>query len=308
MIFDESTLRKLEQLTLVADRVRVGLMKGDRRSRKRGSSIEFADYRDYTRGDDLRRLDWNVYARLERPFIKLLEEEEDLAVHLLVDASASMDWPTGREAAGAERSDEPGPETNKLTYALRLAGALGHVALSGGDQVRATLLVGQGRGMRQWGPFRGAQNSLRLFQFLENGQASGVTNLDVSLQQYALRGGRPGLLFLMSDMFSPAGYREGLKALQARGYDVAILHVLSPDEMDPPLAGDLKLVDVETGSEAEITLDPATLADYRSRLKEWRDEVAGFCLKRGLHYVPATSDVPWERLVLQRLRAKGVVT
>lgn len=307
MIFDESTLHKLEQLTLVADRVRVGLMKGDRRSRKRGSSIEFADYRDYTRGDDLRRLDWNVYARLERPFIKLLEEEEDLAVHLLVDASASMGWPADPEPIGRDMNDAPGPETNKLTYALRLAGALGHVALSGGDQVRATLLVGQDQGMQRWGPFRGAQNSLHLFHFLENGRASGVTNLDVSLQQYALRGGRPGLLFLVSDMFSPAGYREGLKALRARGYDVAIMHVLSPDEIDPPLAGDLKLVDVETGSEAEITLDPTTVAEYRSRLQEWRDEVAGFCLQRGLHYVPVTTDLSWERLVLRTLRAQGIV-
>jgi hypothetical protein len=108
-------------------------------------------------------------------------------------------------------------------------------------------------------------------------------------------------------MFSPAGYREGLKALRARGYDVAIMHVLSPDEIDPPLAGDLKLVDVETGSEAEITLDPTTVADYRSRLQEWRDEVAGFCFQRGLHYVPVTTDLSWERLVLRTLRAQGIV-
>src|SRR5512134_2945356 len=92
-LFDEAALRKLEQLVLVAASVRVGLLKGERRSRKRGTSIEFADYRDYTRGDDLRRLDWNVYARLAKPFIKLLEEEEDLAVHVLLDSSGSMQWP-----------------------------------------------------------------------------------------------------------------------------------------------------------------------------------------------------------------------
>src|SRR6187401_657312 len=92
-LFDETTLRKLEQLTLMAHKIRAGVMKGERRSVKRGTSIEFADYRDYTRGDDLRQLDWNVYARLEKPFIKLLEEEEDLAVHILLDASESMAWP-----------------------------------------------------------------------------------------------------------------------------------------------------------------------------------------------------------------------
>ncbi|MDX1687897.1 MAG: DUF58 domain-containing protein [Candidatus Promineifilaceae bacterium] len=295
LIFDESVLRKLEQLTLVADQVRVGIMKGDRRSRKRGTSVEFADYRNYTKGDDLRRLDWNVYARLGRPFIKLLEEEEDLAVHVLVDASASMDWPEGEEA-------------NKLRYALILAGALGHVGLATGDQVSATLLTGRGEGMRRWGPFRGRQNSLRLLQFLESAEAGGVTNLNVSLQDVALRGGRPGLLFLLSDMLTPAGYRDGVNALQARGYEVGVIHILSPDEVDPPLAGDLKLIDVETGSDAELTLDATTLDRYRERLQAWQAELAAYCRGRGVHYVPVITDTPWERLVMQTLRAQGVLT
>jgi uncharacterized protein (DUF58 family) len=290
-IFDESALRKLEQLALVADRVRVGVMKGERRSRKRGTSIEFADYRDYTRGDDLRRLDWNVYARLERPFIKLLEEEEDLAVHLLVDRSSSMDWP---DAA----------EENKLRYALLLAGALGHIALSTGDLVSVTVL---GRNRQRWGPLRGKHNSLRLLQFLDGTRAAGETNLNAALQDYALRGGRPGLAFLISDMFSPAGYREGVNALLARGYEVGILHLLSPDEVQPPLAGDLKLVDVETGEDAEISLDGMTLAAYQERLRGWQAELAAFSASRGIHYVPVTTDVAWEQLVLRTLRAEGVL-
>ncbi len=302
MVFDEPTLRKLEQLTLVADQVRVGVMKGDRRSRKRGSSVEFADYRNYVRGDDLRRLDWNVYARLERPFIKLLEEEEDLAVHLVVDASASMDWP---------KDELADPETHKLTYALRLAGALGHVALSGGDRLNAALLIARrhssGDGLQSWGPVRGAQNSMRLFHFLEQARPAGLTNLDVSLRNYAMRGGRPGLLFLLSDMLS-AGYRDGLSALQARGYEFVLLHVLSPDELDPPLAGDLKLVDVESGAEAEISLDASTLDAYRRRLAEWQGEIARFCSARGAHYVPVVTGEPWERLVLQTFRRRGIVT
>lgn len=291
-LFDEAALRKLEQLTLVADSVRVGVMKGERRSRKRGTSIEFADYRDYSRGDDLRRLDWNVYARLERPFIKLLEEEEDLAVHLLVDNSRSMDWPDD-------------PEQNKLRYALRLCGALGYIALHAGDQVSVTLLD---RERRRWGPYRGRPNSLRLLQFLDAVSAAGETNLNAVLQDYALRGGRPGLLFLLSDMLSPAGYREGLNALLARGYEVGILHVLSPDELQPPLAGDLKLVDIETGAGEEITLDATVLAEYRERLQEWQAELAAFCASRAIHYIPVTTDMPWERLVLQTLRRQGLLT
>jgi uncharacterized protein (DUF58 family) len=291
IIFDESALRKLEQLALVADRVRVGVMKGERRSRKRGTSIEFADYRDYSRGDDLRRLDWNVYARLQRPFVKLLEEEEDLAVHLVVDSSSSMNWP-------AE------PELNKLRYALLLAGALGHIALTTGDIVAATLL---GRNGQRWGPFRGRHNSLRLLQFLDGALTSGETNLNAALQDYGLRGGRPGFLLLLSDMLSPAGYREGIDALLARGYEVAILHILSPDEVEPPLAGDLKLVDVETGEDAEISLDGLTLAAYAERLRAWQAELAAFSAARAMHYVPVTTDVGWEQLVLRTLRAEGVL-
>src|SRR5687768_13037910 len=167
-LFDEKTRRKMAQLTLVASRVRAGAMKGERRSIKRGTSIEFADYRNYVRGDDLRRLDWNVYARLERPFIKLLEEEEDLAVHLLVDGSASMDWP-----------NDEGEETNKLHYALLLAGALGHIGLASGDLVNVTLL--RSTGNQHWGPFRGRQNTLRLLQFLDRGEAAGITDLNLAL-------------------------------------------------------------------------------------------------------------------------------
>jgi uncharacterized protein (DUF58 family) len=291
-LFDEATLRKLEQLTLVAERVRVGVMKGDRRSTKRGTSIEFADYRNYVKGDDLRRLDWNVFARLERPFIKLLEEEEDLTVHLLVDASASMNWP----------EDET---TNKLHYALRLAGALGHIGLTTGDMVTVTLLNSQNE--QRWGPYRGQQNSLRLLQFLEIGRATGITDLNLSLRQYALRSGRPGLLFILSDLLSPSGYQDGLNALQARGYEVGLIHILSLDEVDPPVSGDLKLVDVETGADAEITLDATTLNLYRERLHEWQAEIANYCAKRHVHYIPLTTDLPWEKLVMQTLRIKGIV-
>lgn len=295
-LFDEATLHKLEQLTLVAARVRVGVMKGDRRSSKRGTSIEFADYRNYVKGDDLRRLDWNVYARLERPFIKLLEEEEDLAVHLLLDASASMNWPD---------HDQPTNQpTNKLTYALRLTGALGHIALNAGDLLSVTLL---GNNNRSWGPFRGAQNSLRLLQFLETITAVGPTDLNLSLRNYALYGRRPGLLFVISDLLSPGGYQEGVAALQARGYEVGLLHLLSPDEVNPPLGGDLKLIDVETAADAEITLDPTTLAQYRERLGDWLAEIAAYCAARQVHYIPITTDLPWEKLVMQTLRAKGVL-
>lgn len=303
-LFDDAALRKLEQLTLAAGSVRVGAMKGDRRSRRRGTSIEFADYRNYAQGDDLRRLDWNVFARLERPFIKLTEEEEDLAVHLLVDTSGSMDWPRNEAAAGE----------NKLLYGLRLAGALGYVGLTSGDLVTATLFDSAGH--RAWGPFRGRPNGWPLIRFLESNLnalrnqdnvAARKTSLGASLRHYALRARRPGLLFLISDLLSPGDYREGLTALLARGYEVALLHVLSPDEVWPELAGDLKLIDVETGEAAEVTLDPVLIEEYTARLDGWRAGIERFCAARAVHYAAITSDVPWDTLIQTTLRRQGVV-
>ena len=292
MLFDEKTLRKLDRLALVAAQVRAGQIKGERRSTKRGTSIEFADYRDYTRGDDLRRVDWNVYARLERPFIKLLEEEEDLAVHLLVDTSRSMDF--GDEAE------------HKLRFAQRLAAALGYMALAAGDRLTLTALQGASPADR-FGPARGRGHTLRLLNFIEALQPAGATDLDAALKQYALTSGRPGLLFLVSDLFSPGGYRSGLGQLQGRGYEVAVLHVLAPAEIDPPLAGDLRLIDAETGEPQDITLDGGLRDRYRKRVVAWRDEIEAHCLKRGVHYVPVVTDTGWDELVLHQLRQKHLV-
>ena len=302
-LFDETPLHRLEQLTLAAESVRVGVMKGNRRSRKRGTSIEFADYRDYTQGDDLRRLDWNVFARLDRPFIKLTEEEEDLAVHILVDTSDSMNWPRGEETAA----------NNKLVYALRLAGALGSIGLLSGDLVAVTLLDSGGR--RAWGPFRGRANNWPLLQFLDANYemlsaAAGAprgTSLDISLRDYALRARRPGLLFLISDLFSRGDYRAGLSAILARGYEVALLHVLSPDEIAPDLTGDLRLLDVENNETTEITIDPTTLEGYTEALENWRREIDAFCAPRGVHYAPIDTATPWDTVIWQMLRQQGVV-
>jgi uncharacterized protein (DUF58 family) len=295
--FDEATLRKLEQLSLVARRVRAGAIKGERRSTKRGTAIEFADYRNYTRGDDLRRVDWNIYARLERPFVKLLEEEEDLAVHLLLDTSESMDWGEG--------------ETHKLRYGLRLTGALAQMALSTGDRVTVEMVRDGAKaaaGSGRFGPVRGRGQAFRLFEWLSEGAAGGRTDLNAALRGYAQSGGRPGLALLISDLWSPAGFRDGVSALQARGHEVGIIQLLSPDELAPPLGGDLRLVDVETGDAQEVTIDRPMRDLYRRRLDEWQEETAGWCRGRQVHYVPVSTELPWEQLVLQTLRVQGLVS
>ena len=299
-LYDEATLRKLEQLSLVARRVRAGAIKGERRSTKRGTAIEFADYRNYAKGDDLRRVDWHIYARLERPFVKLLEEEEDLAVHLLLDTSGSMDWGEG--------------EHHKLRYGLRLAGALAQIALSTGDRLSVQMVQdgstqsARSVEMERFGPVRGRGHAFRLFDWLAKWTAAGRTDMSAALRAYAQGGVRPGLTFLISDLWSPAGFQDGVKALQARGHEVSIIQLLSPDELDPPLGGDLRLVDTESGDAQEVTIDRPMRDLYRRRVDAWQQETVDWCRKRQVHYIPVSTELPWEQLVLQTLRVQGMLT
>jgi uncharacterized protein (DUF58 family) len=292
-LFDQTTLAKIEQLAIIANKVRVGMMKGDRRSRKRGSSIDFADYRDYVPGDDLRRLDWNIFARLERPFIKLLEEEEDLAVHILIDTSASMDWPN---------SDS---DQQKLRYCLRTAGALGYIGLGTGDQVSVSLLSEEKS--ERWGPHRGRHNGIALFRFLEGCSPGGTTDISGSVRRYSHRALRPGMLFLLSDLLSPSGFEPGLLSLLSKGYEIVLIHVLAPDEVEPPYGGDVKLVDIETRDEAEISMNMATVNLYRQRMEGWRSDINDFCGRHDIHYLPVETDNPWDILILHSLRMEGVL-
>jgi len=292
MLFDESTLRKLNQLTLVASRVRSGAIKGERRSSRRGSSVEFADYRDYTPGDDLRRLDWNIYARLERPFIKLFEEEEDLAVHLLIDGSASMDWGEG--------------EAHKFDYARRLAAGLGAIALYSGDLLSVGHLQG-GHAGREFSPTRGQAALPRLFSFFESLEPAGQTDLNQSIREFNIKPRRPGLVILISDLLSSAGYEAGLRILLGHGHDAALVHLLSPDELDPPLAGDLQLVDRETGLSQDISLDGGLREQYRTRAQAWLETTQKDCRQQGIRYLDLTTDRPWDQALLLEMRRAGVV-
>ena len=294
MLFDETSLRKLQQLTLVTSRVRAGALRGERRSLKRGAGLEFADYRDYVPGDDLRRVDWNVYARLDRPYIKLREEEEDLAVHILVDASQSMAWGEGPQ--------------HKFAFALHLAAGLGSIALGTGDRI-SVVMLSEAKYLAKSPEvsFRGQQYLMHLLKFLEAQQAAGVTDLDATIRRYLIKPRRPGLVTLISDLLSPHGYQSALKLLQQRGHEVAIVHVMSPDEVDPPLAGDLKLIDIETGIAQEVSLDSGLRTAYRERVQAWRAEAQTFCHARGLRYLAVETNRAWDEVVLYDMRKAGMV-
>lgn len=325
-LFNADFMKKLERLSLVSRKLKAGRMKGERRSPKRGQSVEFADYRNYTHGDDLRRLDWNAYARMEKLFIKLFQEEEDLTVHLLLDASKSMDWgdpaditltapvtPVDMEARaiGGVVAAAPGVNThdqNKLVYAKRTAAALGYVALANLDRLSFTAF--STAGLQRYSAVRGKGHAVGLLKFIAGVRAEGATELDLMLKQYAGQAKYPGLLFILSDFLVEGGGIEGLKALQAAGHEVNVLHILAPAEVHPELAliGDLRLKDVETGATQEVSIDGGILDLYKEKFDAWQSGIEDFCKRRGINYVQVTTDQPFEDLVLHYLRRRGILS
>jgi uncharacterized protein (DUF58 family) len=270
-VFDEAFLRQLERLLLLLRKPVRGGLKGGRRSVKRGQSVEFADYREYSLGDDLRQLDWNVLARLEKLFVKLFIEEEDVTITILLDGSASM-------ASGTP---------DKLQFAKRAAAALGYIGLASEDKV--TISVLGGRVARRRTALRGSGRVFRLLAELSSvAPANGPTDL------------------VVSDLLDPAADRV-IRELASTRSELIVLHVLSPQELDPPLEGDLRLVDAETGEGVDVTADLATIDAYRDRLASWKEGFASLAARREATYVDLSSDVPLNELIFAELRRRRVL-
>ncbi len=282
-------LRRLESLELVSRKVRAGRMKGDRLSKRKGRGSEFADFRQYTIGDDLRLLDWNLFGRLEKLFLRVYLEEEDLSVHLLIDNSGSMDYGT----------------PSKLRYAKQVAAALGFVGLINLDRVSVET-VGGDRGGRS-PVFRGRPSLPRLLKVIDNIPAAGGGELNRSLRNFSLRTSGRGIAIVLSDFMDKDGFEEGLKMLAARNLDVYAIHILSEEEINPPFTGDLKFTDIEDGDEAEVTISAPLLERYKKTLDAFRGTVSQFCTKRGMSYLFTSNQVPFEKLVLGYLRNRGLL-
>ena len=282
-------LSRLEKLELVSRKMLAGRMKGDRLSKRKGRGAEFADYRPYTVGDDLRFLDWNLYGRMEKLFLRLFLEEEDLSVYLLIDNSRSMD------------SGNP----TKLRYAKQVAAALGFIGLVNLDRVSIEAVGGGDAGRSP--VYRGRPSLWRMLKFLDNVPVADSGDLNRALRRFAQRATGQGVAVILSDFLDKDGYEDGLRFLAARSLDVYAVQVLSQEEIDPPYTGDLKLTDVEDGDEAEITISAPLLARYRQTLTAFRSALSGFCTKRGMAYLFTSNQVPFEKMVLGYLRSRGLV-
>ena len=285
--FTPEFLAQLERLTLASRRVFRGRVKGERKSPRRGHSVEFCDYRAYGVGDDLRYVDWNAYGRLDRLHVKLFVDEEDLCLHLLVDASASMDF--GRPT--------------KLAYAVRLAAALGFVGLVGLERVGVGIL--RDRVAEGWPPTRGRNQFPALLDFLTAVEPVGPTRLNEALASYAMRARESGVALVVSDLLDPAGYEAGLRALMERRFDIHVVHLLDPEEMSPELLGDFRLTDAESGEVRELSVDREALRDYRERLHAFLERAEAFCRAHEIGYHRVVTDTAIEEFVFAQL--KGLV-
>jgi len=288
-LLDPDFMARLEQLDVVSRKIFAGKMKGERRSKRKGQSVEFADYRNYVVGDDLRFLDWNIYGRLERLFIKLFFEEEDLHVNVLLDMSKSMDF----------------GEPAKSLYARRVAAAIAYVGLV--NYNRVTLSAFSDRFGPQLAGVRGRRLIHQVLDYLAGLQADGVGNMADACRQFAIRHPQRGVVLLLSDFMDKGGYEAGLRYLIGRHYDLYVIQMLSPEEIDPPLAGDLRLRDVEDDDVAEITVSRALLNRYKQNLNAYCAGLREFCTRRGATYLFTSTAVPFDQLVLNYLRRRGLL-
>jgi uncharacterized protein (DUF58 family) len=288
-LLDPDFVHKLEQLELVSRKIFVGRMRGERRSKRRGSSVEFADHRNYSVGDDLRHIDWNVYGRLDRLFLKLFLEEEDLHVSILLDTSLSMDF----------------GDPTKLRYGEQVAAALAYIGLVNNDRIVldsfSTALEGGLMGVR------GRSQMGRVVQFLQKLEASGGSNLTAAAKEFAIRQSGKGIVIVISDFLDKHGFEDGLRYLLARQFDIYVIHVLSQEEVEPELTGDLRLVDAEDDDEAEITVSAPLLKRYKENLDAFIGSLRDWCTKRGITYIFTTNQNPFDKLVLNYLRQRGLV-
>lgn len=295
MLIEPDLMKMLERLSIVSRKLFPGAMKGKRRSIRRGSSIEFADYRDYQPGDDFRFIDWNIYARLNKLFLKTFVEEENIYIHILLDISQSMNFGI----------------PSKLEYGKKIATALGYIGLVDLDMVMMTVFAESLNGLR---PMRGKDQIFKILGFLESTAIStemekpASSLMDFCLKRYAIRTPYRGVAIIISDFLVPQNvYENALKTLLYKDFDVRVIQILSNEELQPPLSGELKLQDSESGEVKEVTITDRLMAGYQKRLTAFCRNLEEFCTMNNIVYLRASTSQPLENLILMELRKKQVL-
>jgi uncharacterized protein (DUF58 family) len=286
-LFSDQFLKKLEYLYLVSKKVFAGRVRAERRTRKTGAGIEFADHRDYTAGDDVRYIDWNLYGRMDKLLLRLFEEEEDLSIYMLLDCSRSM------------QIGDP----IKLHYAMQVVAALCYVGLANLDRVSIVPFADELH--ERLPPARGKGRIFKVFDFLRGVEPGGLTRLGSCLTQFVHQTKRRGLAVVVSDFYDPIGFEEGLNVLRYHKFEPFVIQVFDQKEADPPLHGDLTLIDCETGEPKEVTISASILEQYRKEHARYCEELEGFCTARAVPFFRTHTGIPFDDLVLRVFRAGG---
>ncbi len=288
-LFDSDFLKKLEYLSLVSRRVFRGRLLAQRRTKQLGGGIEFADHREYTPGDDLRYLDWNVYAKFGDLLLKRFQEEEDLHVYILLDASKSMD------------SGSP----NKFDYARRVGAALAYIALA--DLDRVSILAYADRPLDVLPLTRGKDRVLSILKFLENIKTGGTaTDLATVAKSLVNRAQRTGLVVIISDLYDQVGFRAGVDLLRHRRFEPHVIQIHTVEEANPTFLGDIELDEMETGQRRKITVTERKLKQYRQLFAEFLTSIETYCKTYSLSCTRSTTDLPFDELIMRMMRASGI--
>ncbi len=323
-LLDSRLIAQISQLDLTSRKIFSGKLRGERRSKKRGESVEFADHRPYATGDDLRHIDWNIYARLDMLFMKLFLEEEDLSLHIVLDCSESSDC----------------GEPNKFLSMQRLAMALGYIGLVNLNRVAVTTLGGAlsshneprasasapspsppgGEGRGEGSPssslplpshsirdLRGRRRTQDLARFICALRPEGGSDFNECAKRIAMTRRGKGVMIVLSDFFMKEGYETGLRLLVGRGYDVFAMQIMSPQEIEPDITGDLRLRDVEDFDQAEVTITAPLLKRYKQTLAAYCGELREFCARREITNLSVRTDTPIETLLLDYMRQRGLL-
>lgn len=287
-LLSSETMAKLERMELVTRKIFRGRMKGERRSKRKGQSVEFADFRNYVAGDDLRFIDWNLFARMDRLYLKLFLEEEDLHFYAMVDDSLSMNFGS----------------PSKFFVARQLAASLAYIGLCRGDRVSISTFGRSGSPV----VVRGKSSAHRLLSYLENAACIDTpTTMEEAARRFCLKNTGKGIIVVITDLMSKSGYETALKMLVAREMDIYLLHILSPEELQPKLVGDLSLLDCEDSDRRDISVSATLLQRYEQTLNAFVEQARSFCNRRSITYVSVRSDQPIEPLVNEYLRTRGLV-
>lgn len=282
-------MSRLDKFDLLSRKMLAGKMKGERRSKRRGQSVEFADFRNYVIGDDLRFIDWNIYARLDKLFIKLFLEEEDLALYVLIDTSKSADF----------------GDPNKLMYMKRVAAALGYVGLVNYNRVSISAM--SDNMVADTGGMRGRRRVSTMLDFIDKLEPSGPSNFATACKRFALTHRSKGVLVVLSDFFDKSGFENGLRYIAGGKYDTFAVQILSPQEIEPEITGDLKLKDIEDGDFAEVSITGPLIKKYKSNLNAYCLSLKDYITRRGGSYLFSSTAVPFETLVLNYLRERRLL-